>query len=79
MQTLDPIQLNGTEKVLKELKLKGKKFSCGMRAESESKLSSDQYKYIPSQPNITPHYLLLGHNKDDVLKKVLQQINQKMK
>ncbi len=50
-----------------------------MRAESERNLSSDQYKYIPSQPNITPHYMLFGHNKDDVLKKVLQQINQKIK
>lgn len=50
-----------------------------MRAESERRLSSDQYKYIPSQPNITPHYMLFGHNKEDVLKKVLQQINQKMK
>lgn len=79
MQTLEPIQLDGTEKALKELKLKGKKFSCEMRAESERKLSSDQYKYIPSQPNITPHYMLFGHNKNDVLKKVLQQINQKMK
>lgn len=64
---------------MKALRLKGKKYSFELRVESERKLSSDQYKYIPSQPNITPHYLLFGHSKQDVLKKVLQQINQKIK
>lgn len=61
------------------MKLKGKKYSFDSRVESERRLNIDKYNYIPSQPNITPHYLLFGHNKEDILKKVLQQINQKVK
>lgn len=37
-----------------------------------------EINYLPTQSKITPHAVLFGHNKDDVMKKVLQQIQRKI-
>jgi len=65
---------------VKHLKLKGKKFSLDANTINiRRNQSSNDFDYLPTQPNITPHYILFGHNKEDILKKVLQQINHKIK
>lgn len=65
---------------IKKLKLKGKRFSMDSRiAEGSSNRTEGESSFTPSQPNITPHYVLFGHTKEDVLKKVLQQIQHKIK
>ena len=63
--------------MLGELKLKGKKYSYETRSDKSYRL--DSLGFIPSQPKITPHYVLFGHSKEDILKKVLQQLQHKFK
>jgi hypothetical protein len=61
---------------LGELQLKGKKFSYIARTSSQR---VESVNFVPVQPNITPHYMLFGHNKEEILKKVLQQLHHKFK
>ena len=47
---------------VKDLKLRGKKYSCELKQRNRKKLD-DEFGYLPSQPNITPHHILFGHNQ----------------
>jgi hypothetical protein len=62
---------------LKQLQLRGKKYSYELK--ERDRRHEDDYSYLPSQPNITPHYLLFGHSQEDVFKKVFQQILPRLK
>ena len=66
-----------SEVMLGELNLKGKKYSYETRSDKSYRL--DSLGFIPTQPKITPHYVLFGHSKEDILKKVLQQLQHKFK
>jgi len=61
---------------LGDLQLKGKKYSYDARTRTQRE---ELINYIPVQPIITPHYMLFGHDKEDILKKVLKQLQHKFK
>ena len=63
---------------LKQLKLHGKKYAYDLR-QKNSRSETEQLNYLPSQPNITPHYLLFGSDREEIFKKVFQQIVHKLK